>query len=114
MEKSYATDKVSTEEGTVKLAIKALLEVVLEVEYLKSGSCLSGCAKRGKEPRNLRDERGAEDEDDEGGRDREGGGRGGEGEGGGSGSEEEGETEREEVKRTFSKQTKTTWLTYVF
>merc|ERR1712107_515140 len=28
LEKSYATDKVSTEEGTVKLAIKALLEVV--------------------------------------------------------------------------------------
>ena len=35
LEKSYATDKVATEEGTVKLAIKALLEVVLEVEYLK-------------------------------------------------------------------------------
>merc|ERR1712053_51186 len=28
LEKSYATDKVATEEGTVKLAIKALLEVV--------------------------------------------------------------------------------------
>ena len=50
LEKSYATDKVATEEGTVKLAIKALLEVVLEVEDLKSESCLSGCAKRGKEP----------------------------------------------------------------
>ena len=53
LEKSYATDKVATEEGTVKLAIKALLEVLLEVEYLNYLnilSCLSGCAKRGKEP----------------------------------------------------------------
>ena len=77
-------------------------------------SSLAGCAEWGKEPGDMRDERGAEDEDDEGGRDREGGGRGGEGEGGGGGPEEEGETEREEVKWTFSKQTKTTWLTYVF
>ena len=68
LEKSYAPDKVDTEEATVKLAIKALLEVGRILNSVLEGPELyifpAGCAEWRKEPGDLRDERRPEDEDD--------------------------------------------------